>query len=187
MRSGAAPRRSSTRCAGCNSTRSAPPRASRSRAASSTCARPPAPPPSTRTPRATSAFDLPGPAHRRRPQLLAAVDDLARGVLVGLPRDRVLLVDAALGVVADAVGVELLQRGELRVAQPERAVVVLAVQRPELALDGVGGQLVAGDGARRAVDRHDRLAAQRVGQLCPPTVVATIAEVLRLVARDLRG
>src|SRR3954464_2952179 len=131
------------------------------------------------------ALDLHPVAARRRSHRLPAVDDLALRVLVGLPRDGRLLVDSRLGVVADAGGEDLLKRGPLIVGEGNRAVVVRAVERLELALVRVGGQRIAGHGPRRAVDRDDGLAAQVVGDLGPVAVVAAVGRVGRLVARDL--
>src|SRR5436305_8531435 len=117
----------------------------------------------------------------------AAVDHAAVRVLVGLPRDRSLLVDARLREVAHAVREELLQLSPLVVRERQRAVVVVAVERPQLALVRVGRDLVAGHRSRRPVDRYHRLAAQPVRHLVPVAVVAAVAEVARLIARDLLG
>src|SRR5690348_8058892 len=56
-------------------------------------------------------------ALRRRAHRPASVDDVAARVLVGQPRGRAVLVDAGLGVVADAVRERLAQRRPLGVGE----------------------------------------------------------------------
>src|SRR4051812_23761989 len=86
-------------------------------------------------------------ARRGRTEGLAAVDGIPRGVLVGEPRDRVRLVDAGLGPVADAAREGLPQPRPLQVAEHDR-VVVRDPQRAQRALLVVVLDALAGDRAR---------------------------------------
>src|SRR3954453_12963764 len=85
---------------------------------------------------------------RRRSERAATVDQLAVRALVRHPRHPGLLVDARSREVAHARGEDLLQRAELRVGHTERAVVVAARERLQLALVRVLRDLVPGDRAR---------------------------------------
>src|SRR3954452_2387849 len=140
-----------------------------------------------------SAGYLPSAAGDKPPRMwrwrerATAIDHAAVRVLVGLPRDRRLLVDARLRVVADTLREDLLKLRPLVVGERNRPVVVAAVQRLQLTLARVGANRVARDRARGPVDRHDRRAAEVVGNLVAVAVVAAVGRVGRLVADDLLG
>src|SRR3954447_3215374 len=110
----------------------------------------------------TSAAGAKPPRMWRWRQRATAVDHVAVRVLVGLPRDSRLLVDARLRVVTDTLREDLLKLRPLVVGERNRPVVVLAVQRLQPTLVRVGANRVTRDCARGSVDRHDRRAAEVV-------------------------
>src|SRR2546422_1689236 len=113
----------------------------------------------------------------------AAVDNAAaRGVvLVRLPGDRWLLVHPRHREVADAVGEDRLHRGPLAVRERDQTIVVVAAERPKLALVGVRSDRVPGNGSRRAERGDHSLAAEVVRDLLAVPVVAAVAQVPGLI------
>src|SRR3954447_15008933 len=96
----------------------------------------------------TSAAGAKPPRMWRWRQRATAIDHAAVRVLVGLPRDRRLLVDARLRVVAHTLREDLLQLAPLVVGERDRPVVVAPVEWLQLALIRVDADRVTGDRAR---------------------------------------